>query len=124
MGVRSFLDLDVYKLLYKACLLVHKEILPKLPEQEKFSLRDQMNRATKSPLALLAEGYARKNHIRDWQKYLDQAIGECNEMIVHLSLSRDLYGSKFKPKVCDQLIEMYDIGGKQLFMLGKSWTKR
>lgn len=31
MAIRSFVDLDVYKILYKACLLVHKEIIPKLP---------------------------------------------------------------------------------------------
>lgn len=121
--VRSFLDLNVYKLLYDACLLVHKEVIPKLPVSEKYYLCDQMNRASKSPLALIAEGYARKHHQRDWQGYLDKAIGECNEMIVHLSLSKDLYGNRFKPAICDELIKMHDIAGKQLFALGKAWKK-
>ena len=38
-----------------------------------------MRRACKSPLAIIAEGYARKNYKKDWQKYLNGAIGECNE---------------------------------------------
>ena len=123
MTVRSFTDLDVYKLLYKAGLLVHKEILPNLPESEKYSLYDQINRAWKAPLALIAEGYAKKNHKKDWQLYIDRAIGECNEMIVHLSLSRDLYEKRFKQGICDELIEMYNITGKQLYRLGQSWNK-
>lgn len=124
MAIRSFLDLEVYKLLYKACLLVHKEIIPKLPENEKFGLKDQMSRASKAPLALIAEGYARKHHLRDWRKYLDQALGECNEMLVHVSLSKDLYGKRFKKGVCEKLIDMYDIGGKQLYNLGKNWRPK
>jgi len=83
---RSFLDLEVYKNTYKAAIVVNTQILPKLPESEKFGLKDQSARASKSIPALIAEGYARKNHRKDWQKYLNEAIGECNEMIVHLSL--------------------------------------
>lgn len=120
----SFTELNVYKLLYKACLKVHKEVLVNLPENEKYGLTDQISRACKAPLALIGEAYGRRSYQKEWVKYLSQAVGECNEMMVHLSLARDLYGSKIQENVCEELIEMYNISGKQLFMLGKSWKEK
>jgi len=87
----SFRDLRVYQNLYKAMVIVLTRIIPKLPEEEKYDLKDQMRRACKAAPALVAEGYAKKNHRRQWQKYLDDAIGECNEMIHHLSVAIDVY---------------------------------
>jgi len=121
MAIRSFKDLDVYNNLYKASLIVLKEIIPKLPEEEKFNLKDQLRRACMAPCAIIAEGYSRKNQKKAWKKYLDDAIGECNEMIVHLSYVRDLYNKIIDPNLCTKLIETYDISGKQLFTLGKNW---
>ncbi len=120
---RSFQDLDVYQRLYKAMLLVIKDVIPKLPNEEKYDLADQMRRACKSPLAIIAEGYARKNYKKDWQKYLNGAIGECNEMIVHLSACRDLYRSNTNVVEVDKLIEEYNIAGKQLYRLAESWMR-
>lgn len=122
--VRSFQDLDVYKRLYNSMLLVMKEVLPNLPREEKFDLADQMRRCCKSPLAIIAEGYARKNYKKDWIKYINEAIGECNEMIVHLSCCRDLYAKNVKVDLINSLIEAYDISGKQLYRLGESWVKK
>lgn len=121
MTVRSFHDLDVYKRMYDAMLVVIKTILPMLPKEEKFSLIDQMRRASKAPLAIIAEGYAKKNYKKDWVKYINDAIGECNEMIAHLSCCRDLYSEKLDIKIVDKLINEYDISGKQLYRLGESW---
>ncbi|MGB9706507.1 MAG: four helix bundle protein [Microgenomates group bacterium] len=120
-SIRSFKDLDVYKNLYRAMIVVLKHVVPKLPETEKYDLASQMNRACKSPLGLLAEGYAKKNYKRSWSKYIDDAIGECNEIISHLSITRDVYSKFVDPKICDKLIEIYDIAGKQLYRLGENW---
>ncbi|TSC88708.1 MAG: hypothetical protein G01um10145_734 [Microgenomates group bacterium Gr01-1014_5] len=123
MGLKivSFRDLDVYKRLYRLALAVHKEILPKLPVQEKYGLRDQLNRSTKSPPALIAEGYARRQSAKEWRKYLRDAVGECNESVVHLLLIRDLYPKLINVSICGNLVEEYEIAGKQLYRLGESW---
>ncbi len=121
---RSFLDLEVYQNLYKAMITVLTKITPHLPKEERFDLADQMRRACKAPPALIAEGYAKKNHKKAWQKYLDDAIGECNEMIVHLSCAKDVYASHVDVHLCQNLIEIYDIGGKQLYRLAESWRER
>ena len=93
-----------------------------LPIEEKYDLKDQIRRCCKSGPALIAEGYAKKNHRLAWQKYLDDAIGECNEMIHHLSVLKDVYN--IKVDLCNQLIKTYDIGGKQLYRLSQSWIKK
>ncbi|MFZ5800789.1 MAG: four helix bundle protein [Candidatus Omnitrophota bacterium] len=111
---RSFLDLEVYKNLYEAMLKVMMQVAPKLPVEEKFDLASQMRRACKAPTALIAEGYAKKNHKKEWKKYIDDTIGECNEMIVHLSCVKDIYGEYVNPNLCQDLIKTYDICGKQL----------
>ena len=82
-----------------------------------------MRRCCKSSLAIIAEGYARKNYKKDWLKYINEAIGECNEMIAHLSCCRDLYPDKISINATNKLIEEYDISGKQLYRLGESWGK-
>ncbi|MFA5500544.1 MAG: four helix bundle protein [Candidatus Omnitrophota bacterium] len=121
MGIRSFQDLDVYKRLREAMVIVAKEVLPSLPKEEKFGLIDQMRRASKAPLAIIAEGYAKKNYKKDWMKYINDAIGECNEMIAHLSCCEDIYDRDINKGVIKKLIDEYDISGKQLYRLGESW---
>lgn len=122
--VRSFLDFDVYKNLYKAMVTVLTKIVPNLPKEEKFDLASQMRRACKAPPALIAEGYAQKHHKKEWQKYLNDAIGECNEMIVHLSCAKDVYSIYVDAGFCQDLIKIYDISGKQLYRLAESWRER
>lgn len=119
--IKSYQDLRVYQNLYKAQVKVLTEIVPKLPKEEKYDLANQMRRACKAPPALLAEGFAKRYQKRNWQKYLDDCIGECNEMINHLSVCIDVYHKYVNPKFCKELINTYDISNKQLYKLRKSW---
>jgi hypothetical protein len=50
-------------------------------------------------------------------------MAECNEMIVSLEQSRDLYGSNVDGEVCVKLIDLYDKTGRQLYKLGEAWTR-
>ena len=121
--VRSFQDLDVYKRLCDALKIVSEEIIPKLPSHEKFDLADQIRRASKAPIAILAEGYAKRSYNREWLKYINDCIGECNEMMAHLGICKSIYIKYFESTLLDQLVEQYDICGKQLYRLGQSWQK-
>lgn len=100
------------------------QVVPKLPKEEQFDLTAQMRRACKAGPALIAEGYAKKNHRKSWQKYLDDAIGEANEMIHHLSVCIDIYSQYIDKQLCQELIKTYDIAGKQLYRLRESWRER
>jgi len=119
--IKSYRDLRVYQNLYKAMVLVLTKIVLNLPKEERYDLADQMRRACKAGPALLAEGFAKRYQKRNWQKYIDDTIGECNEMINHLSVCIDVYSRFVDQKLCKELIDVYDVTCKQLYSLRKSW---
>jgi four helix bundle protein len=120
--ITSFRDLEVYRNTYNAMLIVMKEIVPKLPDSERYDLKDQLSRACKTIPRLIAEGYAKRHQKAGFQKYIDDAMGECNEMVVSLSQCRDIYPAYVEVKRCEELIDVYDKSGRQLYKLGESWT--
>ena len=121
--IKSFKDLEVYNNTYKLMLIVMKEILSKLPQNEKYDLRDQLSRACKSIPRLIAEGYAKRHQKAGFQTYLDDAMAECNEMIVSLEQAKDLYNIIPSTKSMDEVIDLYDKSGRQSYKLSRAWTK-
>lgn len=121
--VVSFKDLYVYQNTYRASLDVMTKIIPRLPDSEKYDLKDQLSRSCKAIPRLIAEGYAKRHQRMGFQKYLDDALGECNEIIVSLSHVRDIYQKYADMDLCKDLIELYDISGKQIYKLAQSWTR-
>lgn len=119
--IRSFKDLEVYQRSYKSSIIVNKEIVPKLPKEERFDLTDQLRRSSKAVPRLIAEGYGKRHQKRGFQKYLDDAIAESNETQVGLSHAKDLYGNNLDVKLCSGLIKEYDITSRQLYKLRESW---
>jgi four helix bundle protein len=120
--IKSFKDLEVYQTTYKIMLIVMREILPKLPENEKYDLRDQLSRACKSIPRLIAEGYAKRHQKAGFQKYLDDAMAECNEMIVSLEQAKDIYRIEADTISTVELIDLYDKSARQLYKLSTAWT--
>ncbi|MBL7196595.1 MAG: four helix bundle protein [Candidatus Omnitrophica bacterium] len=120
--ITSFKDLEVYQNSYKAMLIVMKEIVPKLPDSEKYDLKDQLSRACKSIPRLIAEGYAKRHQKAGFHKYIDDAMSECNEMVVSLSQSKDIYPDYVNVNLCNELIDSYDKTARQLYKLGDAWV--
>jgi len=119
--IKSFKDLEVYQNLYKACILVMTRIIPKLPQSEKYDLKDQLSRSCKAAPRLVAEGYAKKHQKRGFQKYIDDAMAECNECVVSVEQVKDIY--RVETELCDQLIDIYDKSARQLFNLAIAWER-
>jgi len=119
----TYRDLDVYQRAYRACLLVMTKIIPKLPESEKYDLKNQLSRSSKAVPRLIAEGFAKKHQKAGFQKYLDDAMAESNETQVGLCQCRDIYPQYIDIKLCEDLIKEYEIIGKQLYNLEKAWDK-
>jgi len=118
--IATFRDLEVYQRSYKSAIIVIKNIIPKLPTNEKYDLGDQLRRSVKSIPRLIAEGYSKKHQVRGFQKYLDDALGESNETIVSLSQTRDIYN--IEVDLCASLIKEYDIISRQLYRLATVWV--
>jgi four helix bundle protein len=119
--ITSFKDLEVYQNSYNAMLMVMKEIIPKLPNSERYDLKDQLSRACKAIPRLIAEGYAKRHQKSGFQKYIDDAMAECNEMVVSLSQCKDIYPTYINIARCEELIDIYDKSGRQLYKLGNAW---
>ena len=100
-----------------------KEIVPKLPDSEKFDLKDQLSRSSKAIPRLIAEGFAKKHQKAGFQKYLDDAMAESNETQVSVCQSKDIYQKFVDINICDRLINEYDIISKQHYHLREAWSK-
>ena len=121
--ITSFRDLEVYQSTYRACIDVMTKIIPLIPDIEKNDLKSQLRRSVKAIPRLIAEGYAKRHQKHGFQKYLDDAMGECNETIVGLEQCRDLYGEFMNKQLCEQLIDLYDKSGRQIYNLSSAWTR-
>ena len=121
--IASFHDLEVYQNTYKACIEVMKKIIPRLPESEKYDLKNQLSRSCKAIPRLIAEGYAKRHQRMGFQKYLDDGMAECNETIVSLSQARNIYQDSVDVDLCNSLIDTYDKSGRQLYNLAMAWNK-
>ncbi|MFH0864621.1 MAG: four helix bundle protein [Bacteroidota bacterium] len=117
--ITSFKALIVYQNSYEAMLIIMKEVLPLLPECEKFDLKDQLSRSCKAIPRLIAEGYAKRQQKAGFRKYIEDAMAECNETVVSLMQARDIYN--IQPELLNRLIGIYDVTGRQLYSLGEKW---
>ena len=114
----SFKDLDVYVEAYELAIIVNKTV-GKLPIFEKNDLGSQLRRCSKSPAANIAEGWAKRRFPKEFKKYIDSAIGSCNEMEVHIGMAKDL--GFWNKEFCDDLIKRYVYLGGKLVNLRNRW---
>jgi four helix bundle protein len=119
--IRSFKDLEIYQNSYSASITVMRLVVPYLPRIEEYDLKSQISRSCKAIPRLIAEGYAKRHQLRGFQKYLDDSMAESNEMIVNLNHCKDLYSESVDSKICNELIDIYDKTGRQIYKLSMSW---
>ena len=120
-SIKSFRDLRAYQNLYQAMIIALTKIIPNLPKEERYDLVDQMRRCCKAAPALLAEGFAKRYQKINWQRYINDTIGEANEMVHHLTVCLDVYSKYIDVNVVKKAIELYEISCRQLINLKKSW---
>lgn len=121
--IQTFRDLDVYQRSYRVMSITMKEIVLKLPSEEKYNLASQCRRACQAIPRLIAEGYAKRHQHRGFHKYLDDALAESNEMMVSVEQAKDLYPEYVNEIICKRLIVTYEVISKQLYRLRESWKQ-
>ena len=62
--IASFKDLEVYQNSYKACIKVMMQIVPNLPESEKFDLKHQLSESSKAIPRLIGSAQEGTNVLR------------------------------------------------------------
>ncbi len=85
---RGFRDLKSYQLAYDLAMQIFRES-KHFPAEEKYSLTDQIRRASRSVAANIAEGYRKKQYPRMFVNKMSDADGEATETQVWLDFARD-----------------------------------
>ena len=107
----GYRDLRVYQLAYRLAMDVFRES-KKFPAEERYSLTDQIRRASRSVAANLAEGYRKRRYTKMFVSKLADADGEGTETQVFLSLPRDC--EYLTAKRCEELTLGYEEVGRML----------
>ncbi len=110
----GYKSLDVYRRSYKLSLDIHR-LTQTFPGIEKHELGSQTRRAAVSVTLNIAEGYGRKDSMGEFQHFLRNALGSCNEVRVLIELCKDL--GYIEELMWQELEAHYEIVGKQLYKL-------
>jgi four helix bundle protein len=84
----GFNELLVYKKAYKLAMEIFV-ISKDFPKEEKYSLTDQIRRASRSVCSNIAEGYRKRIYPKHFTTKMTDADGECSETIVWISFAKD-----------------------------------
>jgi four helix bundle protein len=85
----GFEELAVWQKAHALMLFVHRQVIPRLPPEEKWDLADQIRRSSKSAKSNIAEGHGRF-YYRDNVRFCYNARGSLSETENHLVDARDL----------------------------------
>ncbi len=87
MKIQNHRDLIVWQKAMDTAMRVF-EVTAIFPAQERYSLTDQMRRASRSVAAQIAEGWRRRRYRAAFINKLSEAEGEAAEMQTHIEIAR------------------------------------
>ncbi|WP_282016598.1 four helix bundle protein [Marinifilum flexuosum] len=88
--MKSYKDLEIYKLSFQLALDVHKLTLT-LPKTEQYELGSQVRRSAQSVRANIVEGYGRKDYRTEFVRFLVIANASLLETESHLEMLCEIY---------------------------------
>ena len=87
--MRGYRDLQIYERSYKAAKKIYLDIARKFPEEERYGLKSQIQRAATSIPLNIAEGYGKGGSVKELLRYMYMARGSCHEVMVLLDFAKD-----------------------------------
>jgi four helix bundle protein len=118
MAIRTYRDLDVFRESYAAALDI-SQLAKSFPAFEQFELARQLRRAARSIPANIVEDWAKRNSLAEFKRYLQVAIGSCDEVKLWLEMSKDEgYASDEAIRI---LIDRFNRIGAMLASLWRHW---
>ena len=108
---RGFRDLKVYQLAFRLAMEIFHES-KRFPKEEKYSLTDQIRRASRSVATNIGEGYRKKQYPKLFVSKMADADGEATETQVWLDFAENCgYLSKQRQM---ELTSRYEEVGRML----------
>jgi four helix bundle protein len=118
VAIRSYHDLDVFREPYSAALDVSR-LCKRLPSVEQYELARQLRRAARSIPAYIVEGWGKRASTAEFKRYLQIAIGSCDETRMWLDMSKD--EGYISENDCKEVKDYYNRIGAMLASLWKQW---
>jgi four helix bundle protein len=108
---RGLRDLKAYQLAYDLAMEVFRQS-KHFPAEERYSLTDQIRRASRSVAANIAEGYRKKRYPKIFVSKMADADGEATETQAWLDFARDC--GYLSPQIQTKLTAGYEELGRML----------
>ena len=112
-------NLSVYQKSYQLALDVHRMTLS-FPKIEQYELASQIRRSSKSIPANIVEGMGKQASPSDIKRFLQIALGSCDETTVWLEFAKDL--GYINQQIFDQLFLRYQEIGRMMQGLIKRYS--
>jgi len=122
MAIYDVTDLEVYRRALESLKLVYR-LSYQIPENHQ-RLRTQIVNSAESIPPLIAEGFAKRQSVKEFKRFLNMAMGSSDETITH-SREAAILSETFKrigKNLCSQIENEYKIISKQLNSLIKKWV--
>jgi four helix bundle protein len=116
--IKTYKDLNVFRESYRLSLKVSRTTR-KFPGPEQFELARQLRRAARSIPANIVEGWAKRASAAEFKRYLQVAIGSCDECKLWTEMSRD--EGFLSAQECAMLENEFNLVGAMLKSLWKNW---
>ena len=120
MAIRTYRDLDVFQESYAAALDISK-LAKRFPPFENLELGRQIRKASRSIPANIVEGWAKRNSALEFKRFLQMAIGSCDEVKLWLEMSKD--EGYIPDEIYRVRLSRYNRVGAMLASLWKNWQK-
>ena len=120
--MKSYKDLDVYRLAHELAVTTHKMTLQLLPKFEMFEEGSQIRRSSKAIPSNIVEGFGRKQYQQEFIRFLTYALASSDETKEHLQLLWDTESLK-DTAIYEKLFAGYEELGKKLFRFREAVLK-
>lgn len=114
MAIKTFPDLDIYKLSRQLAKDIFLLTL-KFPPEEKYSLTDQIRRSSRSVKANIGEGWGKRIYINSFKRHLVDSNGSLEETKSWVISSLDC--NYITEEIYNDLINKAEVIGSKLWKL-------
>ena len=116
--IKSCKDLKVYNLAFELAMQIF-EMMKSFPKEEKYSLTDQIRRASRSAAINIREGFAKRRYENVFIRHLNDSIGSSEETRGWLDFA---YACQYiHDDTHEELDIRYEELNKMLYSLMNNW---
>lgn len=119
MAIKTYKDLNVFRESYSLALDI-SQVCKKFPQHEQYELARQLRRAVRSIPANIVEGWAKRASTAEFKRYLQVAIGSCDECKLWIEMSCD--EGYLTKEIAEGLGNRFNVLGAMLKSLWKQWN--